>query len=74
MLTAKETEKIMDKFFHECFRYWKTQKYDERTAFEYALDDVKSLKHDPYVPTGKQLDIETKNQYIKYREMDLGRR
>lgn len=74
MLTAKETEIIMDKFFGECFRYWKMQNYEERKAFEYALDDIKNMKRDPYVPTGKLLDIEAKNQYIHYREMDLGRR
>lgn len=74
MLTERETELILDKFFGECFRYWKMQGYEERSAFEHALDDIKRLKHDPYVPVGKPIDLGTKAKFIHYREMDLGRR
>lgn len=74
MLTAKETELIMDKFFGECVRFWQMQGNDERKAFENAIEDIERLKHDPYVPRGELLDEETKNLYVGYRKMDLGRR
>ena len=74
MLTGKETEAILCKFFGECFRYWKMQGYEERSAFENALNDVKRVKNDPYVPAGQPLDLGEKAKFIHYKEMDLGRR
>lgn len=73
MLTAKETEKVLKKFFLECWRFWKLRGNTERQSFENALEDVKRLKHDPYVPTGDLLNEEAKQKFIRYREMDLGR-
>ena len=73
MVDAKETERILDKFFRECWKYWKLKGNTDRTSFENALEDVRRLKHDPYVPTGDLLDEEAKNKFIHYREMDLGR-
>lgn len=74
MLNEKETEAILDKFFGECFRYWKMQGNEERVAFEYALDDVKRVTSNPYVPTRMPIDLGAKAKFIHYREMDLGRR
>ena len=74
MLTAVETQLVLEKFFGECFRYWKMQGYEERSAFEHALADVKHIKRDPYSPVGKQIDLSVKEKFIHYREMDLGRR
>lgn len=73
MLTVKETELVIDKFFNECLRYWKMQLNDERKAYEYAIDDIERMKHDPYVPKGDLIDVPTKEAYVKYRKMDLGR-
>ena len=73
MLTAQETEKVMEKFFNECFRFWKSTNLDASAAFENALQDVKRLKHDPYVPAGDLLNEEAKNKFVHYREIDLGR-
>lgn len=74
MLNSKETYVVLEKFFNDCLRFWRGHHgFDERKAFEFALDDVKGLRHDPFVPCGKELDVETKEKFIKYREMDLGR-
>lgn len=73
MLSKIKTEIILDKFFSECFRYWKMQGKDEKDAFKCALNDALQLSHDPYVPTGDKIDAETKLKFIHYREMDLGR-
>lgn len=74
MLTAKETEKVMEKFFNDSLGFWNRQGVDAREAFENALGDTKTLKSDPFVPCGKKLDEEAKQMFIHYREMDLGRR
>ena len=74
MLNEKETNAILEKFFGECLRYWKMSGSDDREAFEYALDDVKRVKRDPYVPSGKLVNAAAKAQFVHYREMDLGRR
>ena len=74
MLTAKETEKVMEKFFNSSLSFWRQIEVDERQAFENALYDTKNIKTDPFVPCGKKLDEEAKQKFIHYREMDLGRR
>lgn len=74
MLTAQETQIVMEKFFNECVRFWKSTGLDDRNAFEYAIKDARNLKRNPYVPSGDEIDLVTKEQFIKYREMDLGRR
>lgn len=74
MLTEKETEVVLEKFFNECFRYWKMQGCDDRVSFESALDDVKRVKSNPYVPTREPIDLGVKAKFVHYREMDLGRR
>lgn len=72
MVDAKETERILDKFFKECFNFWKLQGNTSRQSFENALKDIRDIKRDPYVPTGDLLDEEAKQKFIRYREMDLG--
>ena len=74
MLSAKETEIVMEKFFNDSVGFWKRIGFDDRQAFEAALDDVKKATTNPFSPRGDKLDVETKNKFIHYREMDLGRR
>ena len=72
MLTAHDTEIAMDYFFKNCLDFWRRSTNDEREAFTKALNDIRDITTDPFDPFGKKLDVETKNKYIKYREMDLG--
>lgn len=71
MLDAKETELVLDKFFKECWRYWKLKGHTERQSFIHALNDIQTLKRNPYDPNGDFLDIATKQKFIEYRRMDL---
>ena len=73
MLDAHKTQIALEKFFKDCFNYWKRTGSDERQAFEYALDDVKNAKRDPFTPAGQLLDPIAKANFIRYREMDLGK-
>ena len=73
MLGARETEQVLEMFFNDCLRFWTREGYDERAAFEMALDDVRAVKNDPFVPRGKKVDEDAKQKFIQYREMDLGR-
>lgn len=71
MLGKKETELILVRYFRDCLRFWRSTTPDEREAFQNAIDDIRCVKRDPFTPMGKELDIETKKQFIKYRELDL---
>lgn len=73
MLDANKTQTTLEKFFNDCLCFWRRSGSDERQAFEYALDDVNGLKRDPFVPVGELLDEETKANFIRYREIDLGK-
>ena len=76
MLTAKETQNILEKHFNNCYRYWLQQNNEYkniRDAFSLALEDIKAMKRDPFSPCGEELDPDTKQKFIRYREMDLGR-
>lgn len=72
MLNAHETELAMEHFFRDCYKFWMRSMNDERVAFEKALNDTRGITTDPFSPCGKKLDVETKNKFIKYCEMDLG--
>ena len=73
MLNEKETQRALETFFNDCIKFWKNIGFDERTAFEAALNDTKKLTTDPFMPKGKLLHEETRIKFIHYREMDLRR-
>ena len=72
MLNQHDTQLAMEKFFRDCQNFWRRTINDEREVFEKALDDTRRITTDPFSPRGDKLDVETKNAFIKYREMDLG--
>ena len=73
MLNEKETQAILEQFFGECMNFWKRQGHEIKEAFAFAIEDVEKINNDPYVPHGKKLDAKTKEDFIHYRKMDLGR-
>ena len=72
MLNAHETQLALEHFFKDCYKFWLRTTNDDRIAFEKALNDTRGITTDPFSPCGKKLDVETKDKFIKYREMDLG--
>ena len=72
MLTPRETQLILERFFVDCYKFWLSRQSDERTAFSNALEDIKQLRSDPFVPCGEELDQKTKAKFIHYRKIDLG--
>ena len=74
MLNAHDTQLVMEHFFKDCQNFWRRTINDEREVFEKALDDTRRITTDPFSPRGNKLDAETKEKFIKYREMDLGMR
>ncbi len=74
MLNAHETQLVMEHFFNDCLNFWRRNTNDKRAAFEKALNDVRGITTDPFSPCGKKLNVATKENFIKYREMDLGMR
>ena len=74
MLNQHDTQLAMERFFKDCQNFWRRTINDEREVFERALDDTRRITTDPFSPCGKKLDVETKEKFIKYREMDLGMR
>ena len=74
VLNEKETELVLEEAFMSNMNFWENQGYDERDAFIKALNEVAEMTTDPSSPFGEKLDEETKNLYVKYREMDLGMR
>ena len=74
MLNQHETQLVVENFFRDCLNFWRRNVNDEREAFEKALNDVRRITTNPFSPRGGKLDVETKEKFIKYREMDLGMR
>lgn len=74
MLSAQETQLVMEKHFRACYRYWLTSGYskDKREAFANAINDVRNIKRNPLTMQGEELDIETRDKFVRYREQDLG--
>lgn len=74
MLNQHDTQLAMERFFKDCQNFWRRNTNDEREAFEKALDDIRRITTDPFSPRGDKLDAETKEKFIRYREIDLGMR
>lgn len=76
MLNKEQTQLIMEKHFKACYDFWKRSGYckDEREAFANAIDDVRKMKRDPFTPCGEEIDIETRDAFVRYREQDMGKR
>mgnify|MGYP003393142654 CR=1 FL=1 len=74
MLNSHETQLALEHFFKDCYKFWLRTTNDDRVAFEKALNDTRGITTDPFSPYGKKLDVEAKDKFIKYREMDLGMR
>ena len=76
MLNKEQTQLIMEKHFKACYDYWKRSGYckDEREAFANAVDDIRNMKRDPFSPCGEEIDIETRDAFVRYREQDMGNR
>ena len=74
MLNERETILALEEAMRFNRRFWERQGYDEREAFIKALNEVAEMTADPSSPFGEKLDVETKENFIKYREMDLGMR
>ena len=74
MLNERETILALEEAMRNNKRFWERQGYDEREAFLKALNEVAEMTTDPSSPCGEKLDGETKEKFIKYREMDLGMR
>ena len=72
MLNQHDTQLAMEKFFRDCLNFWRRNGDDERKAFENALNDTRRITTDPFSPCGDKLDVETKDAFIRYREIDLG--
>lgn len=72
MLNQRDTQLAMENFFRDCQNFWRRTINDEREVFKRALDDTRRITTDPFSPRGDKLDVETKEKFIKYREMDLG--
>ena len=71
VLNEKETILVLEESMRNNRRFWERQGYDERDAFIKALNEVAEMTTDPISPFGEKLDVETKENFIKYREMDL---
>jgi hypothetical protein len=72
MLNAHDTQLVMEHFFRDCQNFWRITINDEREVFEKALNDMRNITTDPFSPYGKKLNVDTKEKFIRYREMDLG--
>lgn len=72
MLSKRETELILERFFNDSLKFWKRMVPDEREAYANAIDDIKVVKRDPFSPSGDLLNEETKEKFIRYKIQNLG--
>ena len=58
MLDKQKTKEIVTSFYYECYKFWEREGKDVGEAKRLAILDCVSLKHDPYVPCGEELDAD----------------
>lgn len=80
MLNANNSQIKLEKYHEDCVKFWARQNgIDEREAqkraLEYDLIEIYKVNngclHDPYSPTGEELDKKTTLDFLKYRCQDL---
>ena len=71
MLNARQTQIILEDFFNDCYKFWRSRGHSERKAYALTIEDTIRLKRNPFVPIGGKLDPETKEKFIEYRYQDL---
>lgn len=82
MINAKETQIILERWYADNVRFWLKQKKDavdereaNRRALEWDLIEIYQFNHhclhNPYTPSGDELDKQTVLDFMKYRCMDL---
>lgn len=65
MLSKEKTREILQQFSQECYNFWRREGCNHDQATDKMIKDLKCIEHDPYVPCGELLDIETKEEFIK---------
>ena len=68
---------VLEKFHEDCVRFWerelKVNRDTCRNVYMNALDDVRRITTNPFIPfNSPKLDIATKEYFMKRCEMDLG--
>lgn len=80
MMNANDSQMKLEKFYADCVKFWNRQKdVNEKEANKRALEDdlIRIYKgnncciHDPFSPTGEELDHETTLKFFKLKCMDL---
>ena len=71
MINKRETQLILEEHFVDCLKFWQREVADEREAYAMAIKDIKCVTKNPFDPFGDLLDVETKDNFIKYKEMNL---
>lgn len=72
MLNKEQTNLVLEKHFNACYNYWKLTVNDDRKAFANAIEDIRHMHHDPFTMSGEEIDIDTRDKFVRYREQDLG--
>lgn len=65
MLDKQKTKEIVTSFYYECYKFWERQGKDVHEAKILALVDCASLKHDPRIPRGEELDPNAKVECLE---------
>lgn len=65
MLDKQKTKEIVTSFYYECYKFWEREGKDVGEAKRLAILDCVSLKHDPSVPCGEELDIDAKVECLE---------
>ena len=67
----KNTIKILNSFYTDCFRFWLIEGKSVKAALLLALDEVSEVTHNPFDPHGELLDADAKNEFINKIKSDL---
>lgn len=76
MENKKETLRILNLFYTDCFKFWLVEGKNIKTALVSALNETMEVTHNPFDPQGKLLNTDAKNEFINriindLKEMDI---
>jgi hypothetical protein len=71
MENKKDTLKILNKFYIDCFGFWLRENKSIKEALVLALGEITEVEHNPFEPHGKLLDAEGKQEFVMKIKKEL---
>lgn len=70
-MNSVETGKVLHEHYFNCVKYWMEKGQDERKARLSALNDIKDIRYNPFIPFPKDKDYLNPDAVQSFKQVCL---